>query len=129
MKPFFSIAIHNRALRRLSVMTAAGVAALVLTASPALAHFCFRDFNPNSSAGNSGAWSTKAEMLALLPQFGLTPECEQLAEEFITTSPDGRMFMGPGLLAGGTLKNGKGSTPDKVGYLIFELPPECLGEG
>jgi hypothetical protein len=28
--------------------------------------------------------------------------------------------MGPGLLAGGTLKNGKGNTPAHVGYLDFE---------
>jgi hypothetical protein len=129
VKTFLPATLHNRALRRLSVMTAAGVAALVLTASPALAHFCYRDFNPKSNAGNSEAWSTKAEMLALLPQFGLTPACEQMAEDFISGSPEGRMFMGPGLLAGGTLKNGKGNTPDKVGYLIFDLPPECLGEG
>jgi hypothetical protein len=129
VKTFLPATIRNRTLRRLSAITAAGVAALVLTASPALAHFCFRDFNPNSNAGNSGPWSTKAEMLALLPQFGLSPECEAIAEDFITNSPDGRMFMGPGLLAGGTLKNGKDNTPEKVGYLIFELPPECLGEG
>jgi hypothetical protein len=129
MKPVFSTAIHNRALRRLSLMTAAGVAALVLTASPALAHFCYRDFNPKSNAGNSGSWSTREEMLALLPEFGLSPECEQMAEDFISGSPEGRMFMGPGLLAGGTLKNGKGNTPEKVGYLIFELPSECLSEG
>jgi hypothetical protein len=129
MQTFFSTAIHNRAFRRLSAMTAAGVAALVLTASPALAHICIRDFNPNSNGGNSGAWSTREEMLALLPQFGLSPECEQIAEDFITSSPDGRMFMDPGLLAGGTLKNGKGNTPDKVGYLIFELPGECFTEG
>jgi hypothetical protein len=129
VKTFLPATIPNRTLRRLSVMTAAGVAALVLTASPALAHFCYRDFNEASNAGNSGSWSTREEMLALLPQFGLTPECEQIAEDFISGSPEGRMFMGPGLLAGGTLKNGKGNTPDKVGYLIFELPPECLGEG
>jgi hypothetical protein len=28
--------------------------------------------------------------------------------------------MGPGLLAGGTLKNGKGNTPDHFRYLDFE---------
>ena len=129
MKTFLPATIRNRTLRRLSVMTAAGVAALVLTASPALAHFCYRDFNPQSNAGNSGAWRTREETLALLPSFDLSPECEQIAEEFLTSSPEGRMFMDPGLLAGGTLKNGKGNTPDKVGYLIFDLPPECLGEG
>jgi len=34
--------------------------------------------------------------------------------------PANTLFMGPALLAGGTLKNGKGNTPSQFDYLDFE---------
>jgi hypothetical protein len=38
--------------------------------------------------------------------------------------------MGPGLLAGGTLKNGNGNGPENVGYMPFEEAfAACGGDG
>jgi len=38
----------------------------------------------------------------------------------IASMPANTLFMGPALLAGGTLKNGKGNTPSQFDYLDFE---------
>lgn len=99
---------------------------MLMTASPALAHFCYRDFNSSTAAekaAKSGAWMTADEWLAFIAaERGDLPPCaDQDAVDdviaLIAASPENRLFKGPGLLAGGTLKNGKGNTPDNVGYL------------
>lgn len=38
----------------------------------------------------------------------------------LDSRPANTLFMGPGLLAGGTLKNGKGNTPEHFQYMDFE---------
>ena len=100
----------GRSRRRLAA-TALATTAMLLTASPALAHFCYRDFNSSTAAqkaAKSGPWMTADEWLAFIAveRESLPPCADQDAVD---------LYMGPGLLAGGTLKSG--NTPDRVGYL------------
>ena len=108
--------------RRLMAVALAA-AAMLLTASPALAHFCFRDFSSTAAqhAGKSGPWMTAEEWLTFIEEEreALPPCADQDAVDdviaLLEESPENRLYMGPGLLAGGTLKSG--NTPKKVGYL------------
>lgn len=113
----------GRSRRRLAA-TALATTAMLLTASPALAHFCYRDFNSSTAAqkaAKSGPWMTADEWLAFIAveRESLPPCADQDAVddliEILGDSPENRLYMGPGLLAGGTLKSG--NTPDSVGYL------------
>ncbi len=95
---------------------------LLASASPAFAHFCRRvDFNEMaaSRAGGSNAWLTADEWREFLPF--ILEDCGQDTVDAIElVLDDGEasgttLFMGPGLLAGGTLK--KGNTPDHFAYM------------
>jgi hypothetical protein len=95
---------------------------LTVGAGPALAHFCSRDFGPGNGqkAANGQAWFTGAEYLAIADD----EPCinKELLADFIAEHPN-NLFMGPGLLAGGTLKSG--NTPKKVAYIPFEVFAGC----
>ncbi len=54
-----------------------------------------------------------------MPFFGVPESCATALIGYAEGLPEGSLLMGPGLLAGGTLKNGKGSTPGKVSYIPF----------
>jgi hypothetical protein len=101
-----------------------GIATVVMvgSASPAFAHFCRRtDFNPNAAAhaGGSNAWLTADEWREFLPFVAEDcPEAVPVIEDILDNAGPGTLFMGPGLLAGGTLKNGKGNTPDHFEYML-----------
>ena len=111
---------------------AAMTGAVVLTsAGPAFAHFCSKiDFNPTAAAhaGASEAWLTADEWREFLPFIesdcpGITGAIGPIldeAEESGTT-----LFLGPGLLAGGTLKNGKGNTPEHFAYMLDAFIQYC----
>lgn len=116
----------NRRLRRMAVGAAMTGALVMTSAGPAFAHFCRKvDFNPTAAAhaGASEAWLTADEWRAFLPFIeeqcpGITGAIEPIlveAEESGTT-----LFLGPGLLAGGTLKNGKGNTPSHFDYALLD---------
>lgn len=121
----------NRRIRR-TVAAAAMTGAVVMTAAgPAVAHFCSKiDFNPTAAAhaGASTAWITADEWREFLPFVeadcpGITAAIEPIladAEASGTT-----LFMGPGLLAGGTLKNGKGNTPKHFSYMLDVFIAHC----
>jgi hypothetical protein len=124
----FSQIIRSRTFRRTGAIAGGAIAALVIAATPAFAHFCYREFNSEAAANaaKSGSWITAEEWLDFLPEIApFLPEgCEEaLVEELNSEDSANRLYMGPGLLAGGTLKNGKGNTPENVGYLI--AIPEC----
>lgn len=110
--------------RRSVAAIAAAALSLSVGAAPALAHFCSRDFGSGGgqNAANGQAWYTGNQYL----QFAEQEPCirEDLLAAFIADHP-GYLFMGPGLLAGGTLQNGKGNTPKKVAYLPFAIFAEC----
>ena len=114
----------SKLFRRRSVAAIAAAAlSLTVGAGPAMAHFCLKDFGSAAgTAANGNAWHTGEEMLAFATQAG----CDNLAgiEAFIDAH-EGYLFMGPGLLAAGTLQNGKGKTPKKITYMPFALFEGC----
>ena len=110
-------------MKKIVAAVAALTAALAL-ASPAWAHFCFKTgWNElaAASAGKSQAWLTANEYVAWVnsPEASfICPAGKVVATAYFQGQPPTTLFMGPGLLAGGTLKNGKGNTPPHVGYLF-----------
>lgn len=104
--------------------TAATVGALALLSGTANAHFCVKSGMP-SEAANGQAWSTPEEFIEFVPFFGVPDDCAAAIIAYVGDLPEGSLLMGPGLLAGGTLKNGKGNTPDGVTYIPF--PVLCPG--
>ena len=116
--------------RRLGAVLAAAVAVLALAASPAFAHFCSKSGWSDSAfahAANSNAWASPAEMKGFLAEWEASPDPEKPCaaafdnlEAQIDSRPANTLFMGPGLLAGGTLHNGKGNTPAHFDHLDFE---------
>ena len=112
---------------RLAAALAAAVAVFALAASPALAHFCSKSGWSESAlahAGGSNAWLTKSDYFSFLDEAVAAGEiCPAGAVNLraqLDSRPANTLFMGPGLLAGGTLKNGKGNTPEQFQYLDFD---------
>lgn len=105
------------------MVAGAGLSAAVLfaAASPAFAHFCIRiDFNEMaaSRAGGSKAWLTADEWREFLPFIAeeCPPETVDAVEAILDAADEHTLFMGPGLLAGGTI--GKGKTPRHFDYML-----------
>jgi hypothetical protein len=113
--------------RRFGAVLAAAVAVFALAAGPAFAHFCSKSGWSDAAlqhAAGSQAWMTADEWLefiAFAEEEGeiCTAGADNLRTQVASRSAD-TLFLGPGLLAGGTLKNGKGKTPDHFDYLDFE---------
>jgi hypothetical protein len=113
--------------RRLGAVSAAAAAAFALAALPALAHFRSKSGWSDRAlahAAGSQAWLTASEWLAFIDEAEAAGEicaagADNLAGQVTSQSAD-TLFLGPGLLAGGTLKNGKGNTPSHFAYLEFE---------
>lgn len=111
-----------RMKRTRKAIAGVGLAAglLVATAGPAFAHFCYRiDFNEMaaSRAGGSNAWLTAEEWEAFLPYIAEEcPEAVPLVQEVLDSADEHTLFMGPGLLAGGTIFKEKG--PKHFEYLL-----------
>jgi hypothetical protein len=113
--------------RRFGAVFAAAVAAFALAATPAFAHFCSKSGWSDAAlqhAAKSQAWMTAAEWGEFIDFAEAEGEicpagAENLRSQVASRSED-TLFMGPGLLAGGTLKNGKGNTPGHFDYLDFE---------
>jgi hypothetical protein len=102
---------------------------LLASASPAFAHFCRRvDFNAMaaSHAGGSNAWLTADEWREFLPF--ILEDCGQETADAITAildeADEHTLFMGPGLLAGGTIDTGR--TPRHFAYM-HEAFASCEG--
>lgn len=108
-------------------------AVVMLSAGPAFAHFCRKtNFSEAAAAhaGASNAWLTADEWREFLPDIeagcpGITGAIEPILDEAEASGTT--LFMGPGLLAGGTLNNGKDNTPAHFEYLLdafLEFCPE-----
>ena len=117
----------TRRTRRLGAVLAAAVAAFAVAATPAFAHFCSKSGWSDAAlahAAKSGPWMTAAEWNGFIDEAAGAGEiCPAGADNLrgqIAAYPSNTLFMGPGLLAGGTLKNGKGNTPSQFDYLDFE---------
>lgn len=106
-------------------------AVVATNAAPAFAHFCSKvDFNPTAAAhaGASKAWLTADEYREFLPLIesdcpGITGAIEPILREAERSGTT--LFMGPGLLAGGTLKNGKSNTPKHFAYMLDAFLAHC----
>lgn len=124
----------TRRIRRMVAGAAVATVAVMMSAGPALAHFCYKtNFNPTAAehAAKSEAWITADEWRAFLPFIeahcpGITAAIEPILAEAETSGTT--LFMGPALLAGGTLKNGKGNTPKHFGYMLNAFIQYCPAE-
>ena len=116
----------NRTLRRVLTTAGATTGALALFTGTAAAHYCYQDAPAKSQGVNGNAWVTPAEWAEHIQYFGVSPECGAALEGYVLSLPDGTRLMGPGLLAGGTLHNGKGKTPAQFDYVPF--PQLCPGD-
>jgi hypothetical protein len=103
------------------------IAALALAAAPAYAHFCSKTGWSDKAlqhAAGSKAWLTANEWLEFVDfavaEGEICPAGAANLKAQIASRPANTLFKGPGLLAGGTLKNGKGNTPAHFDYLDFE---------
>ena len=92
-----------------------------------LAHFCSKSGWSDSAlahAAKSQSWLTADEWKGFVAGAAAEGEiCAAGAANLVAqidSQPEDTLFMGPGLLAGGTLKNGKGLTPEHFAYLDFE---------
>jgi len=117
--------------RKMVAGAALATGVLLTSASPAFAHFCRKvDFNAiaASHAGGSKAWLTAAEWEEFLPfiEEECGPETVAAIQTVLDDADEHTLFMGPGLLAGGTLKNGKDNTPDHFAYML-EAFESCEG--
>jgi hypothetical protein len=106
------------------VGAATGIIALSTTS--AFAHYCYRtDVPEGSKAANGTAWHTQEEAIAMFGGFLPPGECRDSILGHIAGLPEGTLIMGPGLLAGGAIPQGKG--PDGVGHIFQDAMafPEC----
>ena len=117
----------TRRTRRLGAALAAVVAVFAIAVAPAYAHFCSKSGWSDAAlahAAGSQSWLTAAEWNGFIDGAVAAGEvCPAGAAKLraqIASYPSNTLFMGPGLLAGGTLKNGKGNTPSQFNYLDFE---------
>jgi hypothetical protein len=113
----------------------ASVAVFALAASPALAHFCSKSGWSEAAlthAAGSKAWLTASEWFEFLEVLEASGDiCTAGADDLraqVASRPADTLFKGPGLLAGGTLKNGKGNTPEHFQHLDFESAFGACGE-
>ena len=115
--------------RKLMAGVALATGVLLASASPAWAHFCRKiDFNEvaASHAGKSKAWLTADEWREFLPFIAEEcPEAVPLIEDVLDNADEHTLFMGPGLLAGGTIGKDKGG-PTHFAYLL-EAFESCEG--
>jgi hypothetical protein len=106
--------------RRIATAGVATVAAVVLAAAPASAHFCFKtQLNERAAQGMAGSanWVSFEELA-----FEFTGLCDEgiaiLAEAGGVTTDT--LINGHGLMAGGTLKKGEDSGNKAISHLDFE---------
>lgn len=106
--------------RRMATAGVATVAAVVLAAAPASAHFCFKtELNERAAQGMAGSanW-VSFETLA----FEFTGLCDEgiaiLAEAGGATTDT--LINGHGLMAGGTLRKGEDAGNKAISHLDFE---------
>jgi hypothetical protein len=116
----------NRTIRRAVTLVGATVGVFALSTGTAMAHYCYRtDVPANSQMRNGGAWMTQEEALEGFASFLPPGPCADRILAHIDGLPENTLFMGPGLLAGGAVRNGHG--PEGVGHVFEDAQafPEC----
>lgn len=108
------------ALRRLLPTGLAAAAALVLTAGPASAHFCFKtNLQERAAQGMAGSenWVSFGELAFEFT--GLCPEGIQILADAGGVTVD-TLINGHGTMAGGTLRKGEDAGTPSISHLDFE---------
>ena len=129
----------NRTLRRVLTTAGATTGALALFTGTAAAHYCYMDAPAKSQAAKSKAWATldDPEYQGFLAEVGgaigmlrdleteLGDDCADALQGVLDAAEAnaGALYMGPGLLAGGAVRQGKG--PAHIGHLPFHAIPEA----
>jgi hypothetical protein len=116
----------NQTMRRVMTTVGATAGILALSTGSAFAHYCYRtDVPENSKASNGAAWMTQQEAMVAFAGFLPPGDCATRVLDHIEAMPAGTLFMGPGLLAGGAVRNGH--APDGFGHLFEDARtfPEC----
>jgi hypothetical protein len=107
-----------------ATLVAAGV---IGAATPAFAHECYKKGLAETQAAN-GQWMTADELRGLIDELPPCADADLLLAAVDEMEAEGGLMMGPGLLAGGTLRNGKENTPSNFGYLPIEEAFAGCGE-
>ena len=116
----------HRGLRRAATVVGATAGVIALSTTSAFAHYCYRtDVPEGSKMANGTAWHTKAEAMEMFAGFLPPDECGASILGYMEALPDNTLFMGPGLLAAGAVRNG--NAPDGIGHLFEDARafPEC----
>jgi hypothetical protein len=118
-----------RTIIRTGEVLAAAAGLFAVGASPALAHYCYKTDSSANNGTNGQAWSTVEEWIDVVDAIVKdTAECAAPKAAVIAdlqALPENTRVMGPGFLAGGSLKSG--NTPPHIGFTNVELVPEsCL---
>ena len=116
----------NSTMRRVMTVIGGTAGVIALSGGTAFAHYCYRtDVPEGSKMAKGSAWHTQDEMIEAFGGFPLPDDCKARIIAHIDGLPDGTLFMGPGLLAGGAIPQGKG--PEGVGHLFQDAMafPEC----
>lgn len=110
----------SRAIRRTLTIAGSTAGALALFTGTAAAHYCYSFAPEGTQRADSTAWSTAQETADALATFLPPGDCLAAAQAHVLElGEEGALFMGPGLLAGGAVRQGKG--PDSVGHLFVDL--------
>lgn len=108
--------MHRLARTGAVLATTAGLFAA--SGGAAFAHYCYRTDVPKSSnMSNGGVWMTQEDAAVAFAGFLPPGDCADRVVDHIESLPEGTLFMGPGLLAAGAVRNGH--APDGFGH-IFE---------
>lgn len=115
--------------RRIVTTGVATVAALVVAAGPASAHFCFKtNLNERAAQGQAGSanWVSFGD-LAFQITGGLCPEGIQVLADAggVTT---GTLINSHGTMAGGTLRKGEESGTPSISHLDFAAIDAAMPE-
>lgn len=106
--------------RRIATAGIATVAALVLAAAPANAHFCFKtQLNERAAQGMAGSHNWVPFSVLAFEFTGLCDEGIEILAEAGGVTTD-TLINGHGTMAGGTLRKGEDSGNKAISHLDFE---------
>jgi hypothetical protein len=106
--------------RRIATVGIATVAAVVLAAAPASAHFCFKtEVNERAAQGMAGSSNWVRFDVLAAEITGLCPAGIEILAEAGGVTTD-TLINGHGLMAGGTLRKADGGGNKAISHLDFE---------
>ena len=114
--------------RRIATAGVATVAAVVLAAAPASAHFCFKtELNERAAQGMAGSHNWVRFDVLAAEITGLCDEGIAILAEAAGATTD-TLINGHGLMAGGTLRQADGGGNKAISHLDFEGIEAAMGD-